>query len=143
VSRRMMLPTRELGNLDLHLIYDYAGTWEEHWRPLQGHAVASLFTRLKHDTIEHAILGFSRPLVKGLGLFPKGCLHKLPSFQCEHAKTCTLYIEKDCLSTARAMPWCFEPAGLDSSVRALVAEAVRLWREGVYVVVVEEPADAG
>ena len=144
MSRRMMIRTREMGDLDLQLIYNYAGTWEEHWRPLQGHSVAKLFTRATHDVIEHAILGFSRPLVKGLGLFPKGCLHKLPSFECEHAKACSLYIKKDCLSTVKTMPWCFEPAGVgDSAVRSLAAEAVRLWREGVYVVVVEEPANAG
>jgi hypothetical protein len=137
-----MIRTREMGMLQLQLIYDYSGTWEEHWRPLQGHPVATLFTRVPHDTVEHAVLGLSRPLVKGLGLFPLGCLHKLPSFQCHHEKACTLFIKKDCLSTAKKTPWCFEPSGFDDpTVRALVAEAVMLWREGVYVVVVEEPAD--
>jgi hypothetical protein len=138
----MTLNTREMGKLDLYLIYDYAGTWESDWKPLQGHPVGSLLAKAHHDIIEHAILGFSRPLVKGLGLFPKGLLHKLPSQACEHAKTCTLFIAKNCLSTVKAMPWCFEPDGFDSSVRPLVAELVRLWREQVYVVVVEEPAHA-
>lgn len=143
MSRRLTIATREMGKLDLYLIYSYAGTWEEQWRPLQGHAVGALLTRMAHNTVEHAILGYSRPFVKGLGLFPKGMLHKLPSQQCVHAMTCTIYVEKNCLSTVKGMPWCFEPAGLDDSVRALGSELVRLWREKVYVVVVEEPADAG
>jgi hypothetical protein len=142
VSRRLTLQTREMGKLELFLILDYAGIWEEEWRPLQGAPVASLLAKVAHDTIEHAILGFSRPLVKALGLFPKGMLRKVPQ-ACENAKSCSLFIEKNCLSTAKGMPTCFEPAGFDSAVRPLLAELVRLWREEVYVVVVEEPADAG
>ena len=143
MSRRVTLDTREMGKLDLYLIYDYGGTWEAEWRVLQDHEVGKRLTKVAHDTIEHAIVGFSRPLVKALGLFPLGMLHKLPSQECDHAKTCTIYIAKNCLSTSKNMPWCFEPAGLDSSVRERCAELVRLWREKVYVVVVEEAANAG
>jgi hypothetical protein len=142
VSRRLTIATREMGKVELFLIYDYGGTWELEWRPLQHDAVAALLTKVHHDTIEHAILGYSRPLVKVLGLEPKGMLHKV-SQACENAKSCPMFIEKNCQSTAKAMPVCFEPAGLASSVRELAAELVRLWREKVYVVVVEEPADAG
>lgn len=144
MSRRLTLNTREMGKLDLYLILDTAGTWEPEWRALQGHAVANMLTKVSHDTIEHAILGYSRPLVKALGLFPLGMIHKMPSRECANAKSCTLYIPRNCLSTAKGMPSCFEPdgLGLDSSVRALGAELIRLWREKVYVVVVEEPADA-
>ncbi len=142
MSRRLTLNTRERGQVDLYLIYNYAGTWEAHWRPLDGHPIGTLFPRMSHDMIEHAILGYSRPLVKTLGLHPKELLHKVPQ-TCEHAGVCTLYIKKDCLATVKAMPWCFEPAGLDSSVRALGSEVIRLLREQVYVVVVEEAADAG
>ncbi len=131
-----------MGKVETFLIYSYAGTWEATWRPLQDHAVGSLFPRMAHDTVEHAILGFSRPFVKALGLFPKGLLHKLPSQRCANEATCTLYIPKNCLSTVKTMPTCFEPEGFDSSVRELGAELVRLWREQVYVVVVEEPANA-
>jgi hypothetical protein len=132
-----------MGKVSLFLIYDYAGTWEEEWRAVQHHSIGGLLTRVSHDTVEHAILGFSRPLVKALGLFPKGMLHKLPT-TCESAQTCPIFIAKNCLSTAKGMPWCFEPAGLDLSVRQLGAELIRLWREEVYVVVVEEePVHAG
>ena len=139
MSRRLTLVTREMGKLDLCLIYDYAGLWEEEWRPLQGTVVGAQLSKVDHDTIENAIRGFSRPLVKALGLFPKGHLHKLPSQECEHARTCPTYIAKNCLSTVKKMPLCWEPAKVDSSVRGLVAELVMLWREAVYVVVVEEP----
>lgn len=131
-----------MGPLDLFLIYDYAGTWEPEWRPLQGHEVAALFTRVKHDTIEHAILGFSRPLVKALGLFPEGCLHKMPSRECVHARSCSMHIARDCTLLAKKMPVCFEPARIEESLRALASEVVRMWRAKVYVAVVEEPPNA-
>jgi hypothetical protein len=143
VPRRLTIPTRERGKLPVLLIYNYGGTWEPEWRPLQGHPFAALLTEVSHDTIEHAVMGYSRPFVKALGRSPLECLHKLPSRECVKRAGCPLYDEKNCLSTAKAMPWCFEPEGTAGDVRRLGAELVRLWREGVYVVVVEEPADAG
>jgi hypothetical protein len=132
-----------MGQVELFLIYSYGGTWEEEWRGLQGLDVTRLFTMVDHDVVESAIRGWSKPLVTALGTQPKGCLMKLPSKTCAHAKTCSMYEAPNCLSTAKKMPWCFEPDGFDSSVRPRVAEIVRMWREGVYVVVVEEPIDAG
>lgn len=142
MSRRLTIPTKEMGPLDLFLIYDYGGTWEPEWRPLQDHVVADLFTRVKHDTIEHAILGFSRPLYKALGLFPEGCLHKMPSRECTHMRSCSMYIPRDCTLLSKKMPVCFEPASIEEPLRALVSEIVRLWRAKVYVAVVEEPPNA-
>jgi hypothetical protein len=38
------------------------------------------------------------------------------------------------------MPWCFVPAGLEEGPASdLGAETLRLWREGVYIIVVDEP----
>ncbi len=142
MSREVTLDTREMGKVRLYLIYSYAGVWEEHWRPLQGHDVGKLLATATHETVEQAMLRYSRPLVKALGLNGKGLLHKLPSRECALAKPCTLHVAKNCLSTAKGMPWCFEPSGIDEPLRPLVAELVRLWREEVYVVVVEEPPDA-
>lgn len=142
MSRRLKVGTREMGDVDLYLIYNYGAFWESSWEPLRQHPFARNLATSTHEIVEQALLGYSRPLVKGLGLFPKGMLHKLPLAACENAATCTLYVERNCLSTAKGMPWCFEPAGFDSTVRPLVAELVRLWREQVYVVVVEEPVDA-
>lgn len=139
----MKVKTKEMGFLDLFLIYDYGGTWESEWRSLQGHEVARLFGTVGHDDIEHAILGWSKPLVTALGPTPAGCLIKLPSRECAHRGTCPMYIEANCVSTAKKMPVCYDPDGIASSIWTLVAEAIRLWREGVYVVVVQEPPDAG
>lgn len=143
MSRQLTIATREMGKVDLYLIYDYGGTWEEEWKPLQEHSVGALLSKVTHDTIEHAIRGFSRPLVKSLGLLPRGLLHKLPYKTCANTRSCSLYIEKNCHTLAKSMPWCWEPEGVEASARARIAELVRLWREAVYVVVVEEPINAG
>lgn len=142
MSRRLTLQTREMGKLDLYLIYDYDGTWEDEWKPIQEHSLGVMLSKVSHEMVEHAVLGFSRPLVKALGLFPEGMLHKLPSRVCEHMKTCPIHIERNCHVLAKKMSLCFEPASLDTSVRSLGAELVRLWREKVYVVVVKEPVHA-
>ena len=35
VSRRLRVRTNEMGFLELYLIYERAGAYEEYWRPLQ------------------------------------------------------------------------------------------------------------
>jgi hypothetical protein len=134
-----------MGFLELYLIYDEGGVWEQNWRPLQGNEIASLLTTVPKDTIEHALRGWTSPLVKSLGLPPQGALIKLP----ESARVCTLrdrcpfYDKARCFPTAKRMPWCYEPDGSeDPEVRRLMSEIVKSWREGVYVVLVQEEHDA-
>jgi len=134
-----------MGFLELYLIYNVGGVWEEEWRLLQGHAITSLITVVSKDTIEHALLGWTTPLVKGLGLPPNGALHKMPAQArvCTLRATCPFYDNAQCFPTAKRMPWCFEPEGSDSSeVRLLATEVIKYWREGVYVVLVQEEPDA-
>jgi len=132
--------TKEMGQLPLYLIYEAQGLWEEKWRPLQGHPIAEAFTRVPKALVEHALHGWSSPLVKALGLLPAGCLRKLPvpARECEVRRKCPFYDKAQCFPTAKAMPWCYEPGGVEESIRALVSEAISLWREGVYITVVCE-----
>ena len=141
----MKVDTKELGFLELYLIYDEGGVWEEEWLPLQGNEIAALFTVVPKDTVEHALRGWTSPLVKALGLPPKGALLKVP----ERARVCTLrgrcpfYDKAMCFPTAKKMPWCFEPElSDDPEARRLASEVIKYWREGVYVVLVQEEADA-
>lgn len=141
MPRRLKLIPKELGELQLYLIYDYDGVWEEHWRPLQGHPFTDVFTRISKEVMDHALKGWTKPLVDALGLPPAGALRRLPdaSKQCARRAHCTLYIPRHCVPTSDLMPWCYEPDGIaKESDRHLAAEAISLWREGVYILVVQE-----
>jgi hypothetical protein len=135
-----------MGFLELYLIYETAGVYEEHWRPLQAvPEVSNLFAVVPNEQMEQALQGWSRPLVNALGPPPKGALLKLPraSRSCANQKGCTFYQPEACGSMLKDLPWCFDPAGFeDDTVRKRVSEIIFMWREGVYVVVVRESEHA-
>lgn len=138
----MKLPSRELGEIQLLVIWEKDGVWEEEWEPLRGTQIGSLFSRVSQETLDHALIGYTRPLATTLGLPPIGALVKLPlaSRACTKRKTCVFYDPKLCFPTTKqTMPWCFEPGGIsDEQQRQAAAKAIGLWREGVYLVLVKE-----
>lgn len=139
MPRRLKLKTHEVNDLELFLIYQYGDKYEPAWLALQGDPITTLFTAVSLETMTHALAGWTRPLVRGLGIPPEGALRKLSTSNrvCERRDPCPFYRPKDCIPTAKAMPWCFEPAGIeDLEARILAAEAVNLWRAQVYIVVV-------
>lgn len=139
MPRRLKLKTQELGDLELQLIYQYGASWEPSWKPLQGALIASLLTVVSKEVWDHALAGWTRPLVQALGIPPDGALRKLPSADklCEKRSICPYYHPKECQPKAKNMPWCFEPSGVrDPNARQLASELLSLWREGVYVLVV-------
>jgi hypothetical protein len=141
VPRRLTLPTRELGELKLQVIYQNDGAWEAAWAPLQRDPLASLFTVVSKETWTHALKGWTLPLVQALGIPPEGALRKLPKGggACFKRGRCPHYNRDECVPSHKKMPWCFEPGSIESeAARRLGAEAVGLWREGVYILVVEE-----
>lgn len=143
MPRRLKVSTRELGMVEMYLIYAKGDEWEAEWKPLQGTDVGALFTVVTKEVMDHALWGYSKPLVNALGLPPKGALHKMPHPLCTKRVGCTFYEARDCVPTGRDLPHCYWPEGLASNAsRDLAYEAVRLWREGVYIAVVQEVADA-
>ena len=142
MPRRLRVQTRELGLVELYVIYSKGGEWEPEWKALQGTTLASLFTTLSKLDYDHVLKGYSAPFVKALGLPPQGALRKMAP-HCANRVGCSLFDKVDCLPTAKGMPHCYQPEKLPSDeARCLGYETVRLWREGVYVAVVEEPAHA-
>lgn len=143
MPRRLKVSTRELGMVEMFLIYAKGDEWEPEWKPLQGTEVGALFTVLTKEVMEHALWGYSKPLVEALGLPPKGALRKMPHPLCTNRNGCIFYEARDCVPTGRNLPHCYQPEGLSSDQsRSLAYEAVSLWREGVYIAVVQEPPDA-
>lgn len=133
MPRRLTIESTEMGAIDLYLIYAENGTWEEQWRPLQGALDLPSVTK---EVMDHALQSWTRPLVGSLGPLPKGMLHKLPkaSRYCAYEKSCIFYERRRCGIFCSKMPWCFEPAEIFPG--NLAAEVVKLWRQGVYIVVV-------
>jgi hypothetical protein len=137
VARRLKLKTIELGDLELFLVYQYGDKWESDWLPLQGQLITGLLTVVPQETIDHALQGWTSPLVKSLGLPPEGALRKLPSQLCYQRGHCPFHIKNSCIPTHPKMSWCFEPENIeDPNSRNLAAELIRLWREGVWGILV-------
>lgn len=140
MPRQLSLKTHEMGDLELYLIYQYGDLWEEEWRPLQGEAITSLLTVVPQEMMDHALKGLTRPFIKSLGIPPEGALRKLPNKLCDKRIMCPFYRKKECVPLFKKMPECFEPAGIaDLEARRLAGLLVRMWREGVYLVVVVHP----
>lgn len=142
MPRRVKVPTGVMGDLELLLVSEREGVWEGEWDALRETPLAALVTRVSREDVEHALRGWVQPLVTALGLPPVGALRKLPmaAHYCHHQpRPCTLYIPADCYTGAKKLSNCFEPAGFDERTRLVAAEAIRAWREGVYVVLVREP----
>jgi hypothetical protein len=134
VPRRLQIPSQEMGILQLYLIYSYGGVWEQEWLPMQGVLDLPVVSK---ETMDHALRGWSRPLVDALGPPPKGKLLLLPrqARVCAVRERCPSHDPKRCGLLLKKMPWCFEPEGLGAS--SLVTQVISHWREEVYVVVVE------
>jgi hypothetical protein len=136
----MTLPTREKGELQLLAVWQKDGHWEPEWEPLRGTPFGDLLSVVPEETLNHALTGWSRPLVQALGISPEGALRKIPkeAQQCLRRSKCPLYDAK-CVPLAREMPWCFEPDGVkDDGVRYAASRVIEEWRAKVYVVIVTE-----
>lgn len=141
MPRRVKLPTLEMGEIQLLLVDD----WSHGWEVLQGTVFGEQVSVVSREVVDHALHRYSRPLVDTLGIPPDGALRKVPR-ECwrrlkreENPRACILYDKGRCLTTSPDMPWCFEPDGdFDEVIRKKGAEAIELWHEGVYIVVVED-----
>ena len=137
MPRRLQIPSAEMGVIQLYLIYQYGGQWEQQWREMQGVLDLPAVTA---ETMEHALRGWTRPLVDALGPAPEGRLVLMPraARACALRNDCPFFNAKRCGALLKKMPWCFQPDGV--AAKHLVAEVINLWREEVYVLVVEEEA---
>ena len=135
----MRLVTKEKGPIEVLIVYSTAGTWEDDWEPLRGTPWGDLVTVVSKEAMDHALHGWSWPLAKALGLPPRSALRKVPvaGRECAQKETCPLFLPKNCHPSSDTLPWCFEPAGA-GPLAPFASKLVQTWREGVYVVVVED-----
>jgi hypothetical protein len=138
VSRRVKVLTAEKGPLEILVVWSAKGIWEPEWEPLRETQWAELLTIVHPEVMEHALRGWSRPLVLALGLPPEGALRKIPveNRQCSQRGPCPLYDPKQCQPVAKELPWCFEPEGFSPGpLKDALVRLIQIWHEAVYVVV--------
>lgn len=138
MSRRVKIITQEKGSIEVLLIWSSKGVWESEWEPLRGTSWADLMTVVKSEVVEHALKGWSKPLMTAMGLPPEGALRKVPleSRVCKIRGECATHDPSKCKPVSKDLPWCYEPDGLESeTLRTAAGRLLQAWREGVYVVV--------
>lgn len=142
MGRRLKIRTPEMGDLELYLIYQYGEVWEEEWALLQGQSITNLLTVITQEVMTHALKGWSKPLVTALGIPPEGAIRKLDDPRCYRRELCPFHVKKSCIPKHPKMPLCFEPEGIeDPTARLLGSELIKLWRAGVYILVVTHVLD--
>jgi hypothetical protein len=109
-------------------------TDEVEWSQIEGTLIADQLSYVSGESLEHALHGWSKPLVTELGPPPQGSLIKLAlvASECSLKKGCGSW-GRDCHPTSKKTPWCFEPTDHPS----FAGQIVRWWRDGVYVLVVK------
>lgn len=134
----MKVPTQERGDLEVLTISEHDGVWEGDWANLQKTPIAPLLSPVSKEVLEHALVGYSRPLVDALGISPEGALRKIPSQYCSKQSNCTFYDQRKCLVSSSKLPWCYEPEGVPEEAASIASEAVFHWKNRVYLLVVSK-----
>jgi hypothetical protein len=106
---------------------------------LEGTPWDPLFPRVDDLTLDQALRGFATPLVRVLGPPPKALVKRLPVIQaqCRWKDTC-VGATKNCVPGPK-VPDCWESAGIPESLVPAISHVVKLWREGIHVVLLQPP----
>lgn len=134
-----------MGEVSLLVTWEKDGKWEPELEVLRGTPIGGLLSVIDDGVFQHALRGYSRPLVDVLGIPPEGALRKLPdaASDCALRHTCPFH-EARCKLSSKLMPWCFEPEGFsDPELRKAVTKVIEEWRGNVYVVVVRDGKASG
>jgi len=120
------------------------GSWEDEWELLRKTPFGAQFSVISKEVLDHALYRLSRPLVDALGIPPAGALKKIPkaSKECFRRERCIYHDSKNCHPEGKQMPWCYEPDGVEGEeIRQTATRAIQEWRDGVYLVVIQEDQD--
>lgn len=145
MSRTVTISHQKWDNYPLEVIkIKEDGSWGE-WEVLREHPIAKLFSYTDSHTWEDALAGHSMPLIKGLGLPPSGSLIKTEKdiLLCFHKDTCAAHDKQRCLGHKNP-PACYSAnAGsddLEDMLRIQMTKVLQLWRDGIYILVVDTKA---
>lgn len=106
--------------------------------PLKDTKWAEYVPQVKGESMSHALHGYLKPLLDEIGPEPRLITKKIP----ENAGKCALY--KSCLTAepkcnpAGPPPECYEAPADSYEVSLAATLLVLLWKEGAWVVVVED-----
>lgn len=147
MSREMTIEQKKWGIYYLFVLHESTdGTWDDQeWEAVRQHdetdELVDLFSRVTWESYDDALHGYTMPLIEELELDPESCLIKgqLALSQCLHHEVCPSYDEDACYGHKEPPP-CYEPTieEADYNLRSTVARIYELWRNDVWIVVVEE-----
>lgn len=140
MPRQLTLATAEMGDISLFIIWADEAGWGD-WDAVRTSLFAPLLSVIPKTVMDHALRGWTKPLVDALGLPPQGALRKMPpsAKQCEQRHKCIFFEKNRCHPFTKKMPWCYEPDGVGGA--PFTADIISHWRKGVYVIVVLEDTD--
>jgi len=129
-----------MGEITLFIIWASEDGWGT-WDAVRTTSFAPLLSVIPQSVMDHALRGWTKPLVDALGLPPEGSLRKMPASakQCEQRQKCIFFEKHKCHPFSKLMPWCYEPADVGGA--PFTADILSHWRKGVYVIVVLEDTD--
>lgn len=93
------------------------------------------FPRVPVGILDMALRGHATPLMKILGPPPRGFLKRLPVVEglCAQRGTCISYTPL-CVPGPK-VPMCWEPSTFKGEEASMVSDVVRLWADGVVIIV--------
>lgn len=98
-----------------------------------------LFPRVSSDILDQALRGYATPLMKILGPPPKALVKRLPVVETHCSQRASCINHSPLCVPGPKVPECWESATFKGGEATLVNDVVRLWREGVVVLVSAEP----
>lgn len=109
-------------------------------KPLQGTMWGDMIPVVSNLLYEQALRGHVMPLVKELGLPPRGVYRKLPTEKtvCGRLKDKTCIMATENCVLGPKLPDCYEPYDVDVELIQPIITVSLAWRDGYYIIIVNE-----
>ena len=135
---RLTVTTRELGDvLVLRPTPKHGDSWGD-LAPLRDTPWESYIQSIPGEIFSHALHGYTLPFIQMLGPEPRALEKKMPRALgiCSDFEGCVIANPKHC-HPCSDLPDCYE-APLDGPAGRIASQVALAWKEGRYVLVIEE-----
>jgi len=135
---RFKLPGDEWGEVEVVRILPRDGDIWGVFAPLKDTPWGDQLPTVSGESLSHALHGMTTPFMTEVGRPPYVLLKRIPEGyrRCNMWDGCISYREALC-QPCRKLPDCYEPPDLDPEATQCANFLARMWKEEVYVVLVE------